>query len=111
MCHVGSLDWRGVWWGWGLTGFFSDAAAECERQEQTTAKAKAMISRCGFAFASAFGRVEVASRRVLDAGLKCRSTQRQEQQQRQKQKMEVLVEKDDRYGRDGLRRGPSLRSG
>jgi len=81
--------------GLGVDRFFSDAATECERQEQATAKAKAIISRCGFAFASAFGRVEVASRRVLDAGLKCRSTQKQKQEQPQRRWGwdEVWVEK------------------
>jgi len=44
-------------------------------------KSKGNISRCGFAFAPAFGRAEVAARRLFDAGLKSRSTQKQRQKQ------------------------------
>ena len=48
LCHVDLVDWHGVRWVGGLTGFwgFLRALAEGERQEQATAKAKAMISRC-----------------------------------------------------------------
>jgi hypothetical protein len=63
---------------------FSGAAAQ-GRQEQATAKAKAIISRCGFAIAPAFGRVEIASQWFYDAGLKPRSTQKQRQRQQQRQ--------------------------
>jgi len=54
-----------TWWilggsssGW---GFPFEMFRGGMRQEQATAKA--IISRCGFAFARAFGRAEVASRR------------------------------------------------